>query len=288
MKNEVFFALREFCEVLALKTVIDYCRSSGLEFRWNIFAFPVNTDFNYLSLSVAFSGVRDVLIVERLDEKILSQVRLFGFATDMHHDLDSYMHDQFSCVEIAACRSYPVKASQRSSPTLVVGNAKVKSPLEDFQIEIFQRLASLPYEVEIVPRHPLSLREMELIQIPQRIRFVNTMGELERLYASASITVMGRVFSANGLEPDDDHNPLEATINSHTLCGIIKEIPKPYEWLYKESDLIHQCSTLEEVYEGIKRWGRDPGLTEKLIKRDEWIQSNREKYLRKIARRLKS
>ncbi len=44
------------------------------------------------------------------------------------------------------------------------------------------------------------------------------MGNLESLYAKASLTIMGRVFSVGGLKPNDDHNPYEATINSHTLC----------------------------------------------------------------------
>lgn len=288
MRNEIFFALREFCEVLALKTVIDHCKSLGLEFRWNIFAFPVNTDFNHYNLSIAFSELHDVLVVKSFDEKLLSRVKLFGFATDMRHDLDRYMKDQFSCTEMAACRLYSSPPSQRDIPVLVIGNVKVKSPVEDFQEEIFRKLSSLPYETIVVPRHPLNSEEMKSIRIPPPIRFMNTMGKLEDLHATANLTVMGRIFSANGLEPDDDHNPLEATINSHTLCGVIKEIPKPFEWLYEESGLIHQYHTLEEIYEGIDRWIKDPDLLEKLAKRDKWVRSNREKYLEKVVKKLTS
>lgn len=99
---------------------------------------------------------------------------------------------------------------------------------------------------------------------------------------------MGRILSADGLAPDDDHNPVEATINSNAICGIIKEIPKPYEWLYEESGLIHQCSTLEEVYEGIGRWIRDPTIVEKLARKDDWIRSNRSRYLGKIVKTLQT
>lgn len=286
MALEIFFALREFCEVHALKTVIGYCRDMGLEFHWNTLAFPVNTDFSYCSLSSAFLGIPEVSIVERFNEMFLSRIRLFGFATDMHHDLDKYMQEQFSCLEIASCRLYlrPDVRSDRS--VIVVGNVKVKSPLEDFQSDIFRKLTTYPYDMVVVPRHPLSCEEMKLVCIPSSIRFVNTMGDLERLHSIASLTIMGRVFSADGLKPDDDHNPLEATISSHTLCGTIKEIPKPYQWLYEESGLIHQCSTLEEVYEGVDRWMHDPALPERLARKDRWVRSNQDRCLGKIVKTL--
>lgn len=287
MTDKVFFALREFCEVYALKTIIGYCRELSLGFHWNVLAFPVNTDFGYCSLSKAFSGIPEVSVIEHFDESFLSQIRLFGFATDMRHDLDGHMQEQFSCSEVASCRLYWRPVSRSGFPSVVVGNVKVKSPVEDFQSEVFRRLAMLPYGVTVIPRHPLGHDEMKLVRIPPSIRFINTMGELEYLHSRADLVIMGRVFSADGLKPDDDHNPLEATINAHALCGLLKEVPKPYQWLYEESGLLHQCSTLEEVYEGIDRWMRDPDLPEKLAKRDEWVRSNRSRYLGAIVKALK-
>ncbi|GBE17389.1 hypothetical protein BMS3Abin15_01234 [bacterium BMS3Abin15] len=286
MTNEIHFALREFCEVYALKTIIRYCTSLGLEFHWNVLAFPVNTDFNYCSLSTTLSEIPEVSIIERFNEVFLSRIKLFGFATDMHHDLDRYMQEQFSCSEIFLSRIYSHPVVRPDRLAIVVGNIKVKSPVEKFQLEIFQKLASLPYDVIVVPRHPLSSEEMKLIRTPSPIRFINTMGDLENLHSVASITIMGRIFSDKGLKPDDDHNPFEATINSHTLCGIIKDIPESYQWLYKESGLVHQCSTLEEVYEGIDRWIRDPDLLMKLARKEEWIRFNRDRYLMKIVKAL--
>ena len=286
MADKVFFALREFCEVYALKTIIGYCRELSLGFHWNILSFPVNTDFGYCSLSKAFSEIPEVSVIEHFDEAFLSQIRLFGFATDMRHDLDGYMREQFSCSEVASCRLYRRPISQSDHPLVVVGNVKVKSPVEDFQSEIFWRLARLPYDVAVVPRHPLNLDEMKAVHIPSSIRFINTMGELEGLHSRADLVVMGRIFSADGLKPDDDHNPLEATINAHALCGLLHEVPKPYRWFYEDSGLLHQCSTLEEVYEGIDLWMRDTDLPGKLAKRDEWIQSNRSRYLGEIVKTL--
>lgn len=279
MTDKVFFALREFCEVHALKTIIGYCRELSLGFHWNILAFPVNTDFSYCSLSKAFSGVPEVSVIEHFDKAFLSRIMLFGFATDMRHDLDGYMREQFSCSEVASCRLHSRSIVHSGRPLIVVGNVKVKSPVEDFQLEIFRRLASLPYDVVVVPRHPLSPEEMPHVHIPTPIRFVNTMGDLEELHSQADIVVMGRVFSADGLKPDDDHNPLEATINAHALCGILNEVPKPYRWLYEESGLLHQCATPEDVYEGISRWVQDADLSEKLARKDAWVRSNRERYL---------
>jgi len=123
---------------------------------------------------------------------------------------------------------------------------------------------------------------MTRVKIPRNIEFMNTMGELEDLHASASLTIMGRIFSNDGLKPDDDHNPIEATINSNTLCGIIKEVPESYKWLYEESGLIHQCQSYEEVFSGIDKLIFDPDLPKKLEMRDEWIINNRTKYLRKV------
>lgn len=286
MAYKVFFALREFCEVYALKTIIGYCGELSLGFHWNVLAFPVNTDFGYCSLSKAFSGIPEVSVVEHFDEAFLSRIRLFGFATDMRHDLDGYMREQFSCSEVASCRLYRRPTSRSDFPLIVVGNVKVKSPVEDFQLEIFQRLASLPYSVVVVPRHPLSLDEMELVRIPTPIKFINTMGELEELHSKASLVIMGRVCSTDGLKPDDDHNPLEATINAHAICGVLKEVPKSYQWLYEESGLLHQCSNLEEVYDGVDRWMQDPYLPEKLVKRDAWVRSNRDRYLGRIVKAL--
>lgn len=287
MTDKVFFALREFCEVYALKTIIGYCRELSLSLHWNILAFPVNTDFGYCSLSKAFSGIPEVSVIEHFDEVFLSRIMLFGFATDMRHDLDVYMREQFSCSEVASCRFYQRPISRSRHPLVVIGNVKVKSPVEDFQSEIFRRLARLPYDVAVVPRHPLSFDEMRAVHIPPSIRFINTMGELEGLHSRADLVVMGRIFSADGLKPDDDHNPLEATINAHALCGLLKEVPKPYRWLYEESGLLHQCSTLKEVYEGIDPWMQDANLSGKLAKRDKWIQSNRSRYLGGIVKTLR-
>jgi len=288
MTDKIFFALREFCEVYALKTIIGYCRELSLGFHWNILSFPVNTDFGYYSLSKAFSEIPEVSVIEHFDEAFLLKIRLFGFATDMCHHLDGYMREQFSCSEVASCRLYRRPISRSDHPLVVVGNVKVKSPIENFQLEIFQRLARLPYDVAVVPRHPLNLDEMKVFHIPPSIRFINTIGELEGLHSQADLVVMGRIFSADGLKPDDDHNPLEATINAHALCGLLEEVPQPYRWLYEESGLLHECSTLEEVYEGINLWMQDPDLPRKLTKRDEWIQFNRSQYLSEIVKTLQA
>jgi len=282
--KEIVFALKEFCEIRALKTIIQCCKDFGYSIHWKLLNFSVNTDFAFCSIEDAFAGYVNVSVISADDCKIISEMKIYSFKTDMTHQLDSHAHAFISCAEVAACRSHKrIQAvSCTESPCIVLGNVKIKAPVEDFQVEIFERLANLPYHVVIVPRHPLTEEEMKIVRLPDNLEFRNTMGELEDLQASASLTIMGRIFSVDGLKPDDDHNPLEATINSNTLCGIIKEIPEAYAWMYEKSGLVHQCKSYDEVFSKIDALIFDPSLAEKLQQREAWIQSNRRRYLENI------
>ena len=86
MADKITFALREFCEVHSLKTIIEYCRQSGSAFQLGVLALPVNTDFDCCGLSKAFSDTPEVTVVEHFDEAFLSSVRPFGFTTDKSHE----------------------------------------------------------------------------------------------------------------------------------------------------------------------------------------------------------
>lgn len=282
--KEIIFALKEFCEIRALKTIIRWCDESGCSMHWNLLNFPVNTDFAFCSIEDAFSGYANVSVIPADDKKKISGMKVYGFKTDMTHQLDTCIHAFISCAEIAACKShaYVRDVSSPGMPCIVLGNIKVKSPVEDFQAEIFERLAHLPYRVIVVPRHPLTEKEVKVVRMPDKLEFRNTMGELERLQASANLTIMGRIFSADGLKPDDDHNPLEATINSNALCGLIKQVPEAYAWLYEESDLVHQCGSYDEVFSKIDALIFDQNLLAKLEKREAWIRNNRKRYLENL------
>ena len=276
--------MREFCEIKALKTIMEYFSATGHAIYWKLLNLSVNTDFSFCSIEQAFQSYGNVSILRVDDPQEFSKMKIYGFKTDMTHQLDTYIHTFIPCAEIAACRLYDrskVKADT-SLPKIVLGNVKIKSPMEEFQVEIFGRLARLPHQVIVVPRHPLTGEEEKLVKMPGAVRLRNTMGELECLQASANLTIMGRIFSADGLKPDDDHNPLEATINSNTICGIIKEIPKAYRWLYEESELVHQCRSYDEVFSKIDDLLLDPNLPRKLKARDRWILGNRQEYLKKL------
>lgn len=286
--RQIIFSLKEFCEIKALKTIMKYCAALGHEICWKLINFSVNTDFNFCSIEKAFRSYANVSMLKIDDPHQLSGMKIYGFKTDMTHQLDSYIHAFIPCSEIAACKLYdrsPI-VSQGSLLRVVLGNIKVKSPVEDFQTQIFERLADLPYEMIVVPRHPLTDGEMMVVKMPGNIEFRNTMGELECLQASANLTIMGRIFSVDGLKPDDDHNPLEATINSNTICGIIKEVPDAYKWLYEESGLVHQCLSHEEVFSRIDDLILDPNLPRKLEAREKWILNNRREYLKKLQNLL--
>ncbi len=278
------FSIREYAEVVALKTIIQFIRESGpTEIYWRVFSSSVNTDFNFYSLSLAFAGEKSVSIigVHELQEK----ETVCGFSTDMQHVHDQYVTHFFDCSAVVACRLYrrlPLKIPSIGRKTVVIGNVKVKSPVEDFQIDVFRVISELPYRVVVVPRHPLTKDEMKRTFLPKGIDFRNSMGELEGLYATADLGIMGRIFCADGLQPNDDHNPLEATINAHAICGINNKIPEAYRWLYENSDLVHQCETYEQVFGLIETLTDDRDVLEKLQKRQEWILENRHKYLEPI------
>ncbi|OGI29705.1 MAG: hypothetical protein A2288_02500 [Candidatus Moranbacteria bacterium RIFOXYA12_FULL_44_15] len=286
--KEITFSLREFCEIKALKTIMEYFSVTGHMIYWKLLNLSVNTDFNFCSIEQAFWNHGNVSILQVDDPQELSNMKIYGFKTDMTHQLDVHIHAFISCAEIAACRLYKRSKAKPciELPRIVLGNVKVKSPVEESQTEIFERLAQLPYQVIIVPRHPLTEEDEKLVKMPGDIQFRNTMGELEYLQASANLTIMGRIFSADGLKPDDDHNPLEATINSNTICGIIKEIPDAYKWLYEESELVHQCRSYDEVFSKIDDLLFDSNLPRKLEARDKWILGNRQEYFKKLERIL--
>lgn len=283
MKEIIYIALREFCEIKALQFLMDYFQNCGETIQWNLISWPVNTDFDYYSIENAFEKYDNVVPINKTEEQ-LRKLRIFGFLTDKPHPFDKYVYRFISCAEINACRDYANNLMFNKSGVLniVVGNIKVKSPMEPFQSDIISKLSLLPYEVFIVPRHPLSAEEISRIEIPDNINFINTIGDLDRLQATANLTIMGRIFSADGLTPGDDHNPLEATINSNTICGVIQPITEAYRWLYQKSGLVYQCVNYDEVFDNIERLINDPALSKKLERRNNWIQDNRKKYIETI------
>lgn len=175
------------------------------------------------------------------------------------------------------------RTSTSEKPRIVIGNIKIKSPIEPFQAEIMNSLAVLPFEIIVVPRHPLTDDEFQHLILPKQIQFVNTIGQLEDSQASADLTIMGKIFSANGFELDDEHNPMEATINSNTICsGIMNQVPSLYNWLYDHSGLIHKCYNYDDVFSSIEKLINDPNLSQKLTAKNSWVKQNRRLYLKKV------
>lgn len=286
----VTFSIREYCEVVALKTIMQWLGLQGvIDVQWRILIAPVNTDFNFCNLEQSFGQQRNVSVIKA--DQIQKKEVVFGFETDMKHDHDQLVTRFFNCSEIASCKMYretPLRVNSEGVRTIVIGNVKVKCPIEEFQLDIFKTLAELPYRIVVVPRHPLTKDEMDRLVLPEGIDFRNSMGELEALYAAASLAVMGRLFCFEGLKPDDDHNPLEATVNGHAICGINNKIPEAYRWLYECSGLLHRCSTYEQVFDLIAPMLEDEDVDEKLFARQQWILANRQKYLMPIGETILS
>lgn len=279
--KKIYFSVREYPEVLALSAIMARCTEMKMtDLEWHVFCSPVNTDFKFLSLKNSFArtgtnvNLVDTSEIERVDKSLI-----FGFETDMRHPQDTLVGHFFNIFDIMTTRLYrrrPIKI-WNETPILVLGNVKIELPIEEFQQEIFARLAELPYRVIIVPRHPLENELLASIRISSKLHFINTMGDLERLHAHADSVIMGRIFCKGDLISTDDHNPLEATINACALAGITTNIPRAYEWIYYESGLIHQCKSYDEVFELLPIVINDTNVVKKLKRKKEWILANRER-----------
>lgn len=283
--KSVTFSLREQGEVIALHTIIGHFEKQGLtDILWRTVPSPVNTDFQYSRFEKAFAEYPKVAVMEM--DAVHDSEPVFGFKTDMHHVHDDRVNHFFAVSEIAASRLYrkfPLRKKNERS-VIVVGNMKVESPLPDFQEEVLRCFAATPYTVVIVPRHPLTKDQINKLALPGTIELRNTMGELESLYACADLAVMGRIFDRDGLQPQADHNPIEATNNGHALCGLtdLDSVHPAFQWLYKESNLLHQCATYNEVFSLIPDLIHDITVDENLTRRQEWIEQNRCLYLQDV------
>jgi len=282
VKQEVNFAIREMCELRALGVLLDYCTEVGVDVSWNIYLFPVNTDLLLFQPDKLLKKYKKIKIVNPAASAIKNGSTISGFKAHIAHEKDCDINSIIDLYEITACKYYEKKNKTMNlpRPNIVVGSVKIKSPVEDFQVEIWEKLSKLPYHVVVVPRHPFPKEELTKVNIPPAIKFRNTMGELEDLYAQANLTIMGKLFGVTRYDYNTrDHNPLEATISSNTICGMYSDIPKPYLEFYEHSGLTHRFYDWRDIFGHIDDLINDPLLPEKLKKRKEWIESNRRKYL---------
>jgi len=271
-RKEIYVVLREYCEVVALKILMTAARRKKIPITWKVLTFSVNTDFLFHSLKVAFQTHQEMEVMEDWSSVDFSNVHVLGFHTDMKHDADHIVKQHIPIYQVLACQEVIARPPVFD---IALGNIKISSPVEEFQSDLFEKVAQLPYEnIVVVPRHPIEQHRLANVKLPSRLRLVNTMGQLASIYASSRLTVMGRVFSKDGEKPDDDHNPLEATVGSNTLCGINNKIPEAYGWLYRDSGLVHQFGSVHELIGRIEEFYRDPDIPKKLRRRRQWIKTN--------------
>ncbi len=290
MRRKINFAIRELCELRALSIILDYCARVGIDIFWNIWIFPVNTDLLLFSPNEILKNFKNIQIFNITSENIPVDKKICGFKANITHGFDKCVGSVVDLYEISACKKYVAKnkINGLKRPNIVIGNVKIKSPVEDYQIEIWEELSKLPYNIIVVPRHPFTSEELADVRLPKKITLRNTMGELENLYAQADLTIMGKMLGITRLDYNTrDHNPLEATINSNTISGIYNDIPLPYLEFYEKSGLVHRLHDWNDIFKNIKPLMNDPLLSDKLKKREEWIEKNRKKYLPRALEVLK-
>ncbi|MFH1822733.1 MAG: hypothetical protein ABH830_03455 [Patescibacteria group bacterium] len=289
MNQKIYFAVREMGDVYALTTIIEYCIEANIAIEWHIVPFSVNSDLSLCQFTDIIGKYRNAKIEDApRDEQTLKCVNIFGFSTDMKHQLEKIIQPVISVYDINVARRDIVNVAQvnKKKPWIVVGNIKLKSPIEDFQYPILQKLSLLPYKVILVPRHPLTTEEAQKINLPVNLTLDNSMGKLVQLYAQADLTIMGKIFSVDRFEFDDgDHNPLEATISSNTIC-IRSKISDAYKEFYELSGLMHCFNNHLDSFEVIDKLIYDPSLKKKLQWRKKWIEKNRQTNLQQAIKKL--
>lgn len=290
MRRKINFAIRELCELRALGIILDHCARVGIDVFWNIWIFPVNTDLLLFSPNEILKNFKNIQILNITSENIPIDKKIYGFKANITHEFDQCTESVVDLYEISTCKKYVAKnkINDLKKPNIIIGSVKIKSPVEDYQVEIWEELSKLPYNIIVVPRHPFTSEELADVQLPKKITLRNTMGELENLYAQADLTIMGKILGITRLDRNTrDHNPLEATINSNTVSGIYNDIPLPYLEFYQKFGLVHRLHDWKDIFKNIESLINDPLLSDKLRRREEWIEKNRKKYLPRALEILK-
>lgn len=290
MRRKINFAIREMCELRALSIILDYCVRVGIDVFWNIWIFPVNTDLLLFSPNDILKNFKNIQILNITSKNIPVDKKIYGFKANVTHEFDKCVESVVDLYEISTCKKYVAKnkINGLKKPNIIIGSVKIKSPVEDYQVEIWEELSKLPHNIIIVPRHPFTSEELADVRLPKKITLRNTMGELENLYAQAGLTIMGKILGITRLDRNTrDHNPLEATTNSNTVSGIYNDIPSPYLEFYEKSGLVHRLHDWKDIFKNIESLINDPLLSDKLKRREEWIEKNRKKYLPRALEILK-
>jgi hypothetical protein len=282
VRQKINFAIREMCELRALCVILDYCTEVGVNVLWNIFMFPVNTDLLLFPPKIILKRYKNIKLINFDPNDKLIDKKIYGFKANIAHKNDQNINSVIDLYEITTCKRHIAKNTivGLKKPNIVIGSVKIKSPVEDFQIEMWKKISQLPYNIIVVPRHPFTAEELSNVNIPKKINLRNTMGELEDLYAQADLTIMGKIFGITRYDYNTrDHDVLESTINSNTICGMYSDIPLPYLEFYQKSGLVHRFYDWKDIFEHIDKLIKDPLLPGKIKKRVEWIEKNRKRYL---------
>ncbi len=283
MTQNIFFAIREMWEIIALKTIINLLNEKWYIFIFHIVVMPFNTDFNFISVHESFKDFNNVKISNKNDY-LISWHKLFWFKWNIFNLDDNLITDYIDIYKVSASRLYNInKKKKKKKPLIVVTNLKVKDKdiSEEFHPDTINILWNLNANIIVIPRHPVTDKvylNNILIQLPKNINFSNSMWKVEEFCSKADLVIMWKIFS-NTLD-DRDHNPLEATISSNAISWYYKYTPEVFQELYN----IWLIKRLESFYEItnslVNELVKDSLLEKKLEFKRNYILLNRENLLK--------
>ncbi len=283
MTQNIFFAIREMWEIIALKTIINLLNEKWYIFIFHIVVMPFNTDFNFISVHESFKDFNNVKISNKNDY-LISWHKLFWFKWNIFNLDDNLITDYIDIYKVGASRLYNInKKNKNKKPLIVVTNLKVKDKdrSEEFHPDTINILWNLNANIIVIPRHPVTDKvylNNILIQLPKNINFSNSMWKVEEFCSKADLVIMWKIFS-NTLD-DRDHNPLEATISSNAISWYYKYTPEVFQELYN----IWLIKRLESFYEItnslVNELVKDSLLEKKLEFKRNYILLNRENLLK--------
>ncbi len=276
MKKIINFAIREMWEVYAIDNIIKGLDESNID--WIIHSVPYNTDLLLYNSKNILEKNNNVSVIQGLD----NWNKIFGFSSDISEKCKDKVIPIIDIQEVSASVDYDNKIwPLDESYDLIVSNVKIndKDKNREHYPEMWNMLWDLPYTVWVIPRHPINDEYMEKFAvIPDNITIINKMWVLRDLCARSKLVIMWLIFSHQFWETD--HNPLEATINSHAIYWKYLKYSRVYKRLYNESWLMHWYPDFKECIKDIPHLINDADLENKLAWRRKWINMNRTKVLK--------
>lgn len=286
--RDALFVVGELSELraAALTYWLDRRRDSRC---WYFTVEAVNRDL--VSGSTVQAALPDAFVAAPERAVPSSDVHVFGFANKLTSPDREPVETLFSYYEVAACvgrgTALPLLSresiNRRLPPTYVtVSNLKLREPEDPERFGIFlEAVSEMPYFFVVVPRHRLSDDDVPK-RLPPNCFFDNRSGVLLDHFSRSSLAIHGNCITFD----DSEHSPYESTLRSYALVNPEFCTKSEYQWMY-ESGLTRAYSFGTETLERtIADFTSDPALESRLASKDQHVERNAARHMRRFYRAL--